>query len=315
MLRKTIALVLGLSLILSMMPAAFTLYGDQTNVSNSELESSFEIIEPKVKLKKELYLRDNLLVSISLSKEFEDYQIPVEMNLYAVKEFVELADGFENSRTLEESLISPELLTQNVVFKDLSKINLIGLTSEKVSSVYNELNAYKVYLGNVSKISRENMIVLNEKIKLKAAKKNTEIVTSPLSKVDKTAASAVASNVKVVVKDKVLNEEKLKEFTSLYERSLKELDDVDVLIEKARQIYSSSFERRVEEPILVEKSGLVTHFKYTYEGIEAGQYRLEFVRKDNDVVLKTVDFSVNKKSQLTEEKIKEDITDSLDIIR
>ena len=84
MFRKTLALIIGLTLVLSMSLVSFSLYEEAKFVTNAELESSFEIIEPKIKLKKQLYIRDNLLVSISLSEEFEKLQIPVEMNLYAL---------------------------------------------------------------------------------------------------------------------------------------------------------------------------------------------------------------------------------------
>jgi len=195
MFRKTIALVIGLSMILPMSLVSFSIDRQQNIVTNAELESSFEIIEPKVKIKKELYIRDNLLVSISLSKEFENFQIPVGMNLYAVEKFVGIENRVGNGRFLDDSV------------------------SQKKGS-----------------------------------------------------------------------------------------------LDKAERIYNLLFERQVNESILVEKSGLLPYFKYTYKELNAGQYRLEFIRKDNEVIVKTVDFSINKKNQLTEKKIKENITESLNIL-
>lgn len=327
MFRKIIAIVIGLSMILSMSLVAFSL-DEQTNiVTNAELESSFEIIEPKVKLKKELYIRDNLLVSISLSEEFENFQIPVEMNIYAVEEFVELANGVENGRLLDESILRKEVSLDNVEFRKTIEVNITGLNSEKVSELYNDLSFYKNYLAGILDLTRKNIVKLNtvdiSTVKVEAdkiteeAKTDTEETVEVKDIITTTETKLVISDEdKLKELEKIAADEKEKSATLvlLYEKVLAELDLVELELERIEKVYNSLFERKINESILVEKSGLLPYFKYTYEELDAGQYRLEFIRKDNEVVVKTVEFSINKKSQLTEEKIKENITESLDIL-
>lgn len=336
MFRKTIALVIGLSMFLSMSLVAFSLDEQPNIVTNAELESSFEIIEPKVKLKKELYIRDNLLVSISLSEEFENFQIPIEMNLYAVEEFVELANGVENGRLLDESVLREQVSLDNVEFRKTIEVNVTGLNSGKISEVYNDLSGYKTYLSDVLKLTRNNIVKLNtidiSIVETEADKitEETETDIEETTEVKETEEVTETTDVSIEleVETIVSYEEKLKELQRvsaqekeksatlvlLYEKVLAELDLVEAELDKVERIYNLLFERRINESILVEKSGLLPYFKYTYEELNAGQYRLEFIRNDNEVIVKTVDFSINKKSQLTEEKIKENITESLNIL-
>lgn len=281
MFKKTIALVVGMTIMLSTSLVAFSLY-EQPKVSNSELENSFEIIEPRLKSKKELYIRDNLLVSISLSEEFKKFQIPVEMSLYSVKEYVELENT--SGRLIQETLSSDKISLNNVKFKDLSKLNLIGLTNERISEIYSDLSVYKTYLNSVLKLTREKMLELNN---------------SESSKTKQMTSS---------------EKERVADLAKLEQKVLDELDLVKVRLEKTKNVYNSLFERQIGSSISIEKTGLLPYFKYTYESLEVGQYRLEFVRKDNNVLIKTFDFSINKKSQLTEEKIRENIIESLDIL-
>jgi len=313
MFRKTIALIVGLSVFLSMSLASFSLYEQLKIVTNAELESSFEIIEPKIKLKKQLYIRDNLLVSISLSEEFERFQIPVEMNLYALEEFVKLANG----RLSYESILREQVSLNNVEFRKTIEVNLSALNSRKVSQIYSDLNGYKTYLSDVLELTRNNIVKLNI-VDISTVKNESNKIT------EKAKEIVVESKTKFIVSDgeklkelqKVSAKEKEKSATLilLYEKVLAELDLVEVELNRIEKVYNSLFERQVDKSILVEKSGLLPYFKYTYKEINAGKYRLEFIRNDNEVIVKTVDFSINKKSQLTEEKIKENIIESLNIL-
>ncbi|MGB3367789.1 MAG: hypothetical protein WBA54_09885 [Acidaminobacteraceae bacterium] len=313
MFRKTIALIVGLSVFLSMSLVSFSLYEQTKTVTNAELESSFEIIEPKIKLKKQLYIRDNLLVSISLSEEFDKYQIPVEMNLYALDEFVELASGSLSY----DSVLKEQISLNNVEFRETIKVNLNALNSRKISQVYSDLSGYKTYLDDVLKLTRSNIVNLNivdmstvKKDSDKINEKTKENVDDSKTKFGVSDAEKLKEIQKVAAKEK----EKSATLISLYEKVLVEIDRVEKELNRIEKVYNSLFERQVDKSVLVEKSGLLPYFKYTYEEIDAGKYRLEFIRNDNEVTVKTVDFSINKKSQLTEEKIKENIIESLNIL-
>lgn len=279
MLRKTLALVIGFMIIWSVSIAGFSQYYQMNNVSDSDLEDSFEIIEPKVKVKKELYVRDNLLVSIALSESFEKYDVPVDMYLYKIEPVAALAtEGFDVKGDF--AIVDP---LKGVNYKDLSVYNINTKSKEEIIKNYGELSRYNDYL-----------------------KKNLQVVKEEIKKLNQLSGGSAP----------VTPGSELEKITGINEKLQKSLSEVRVLVDKARSSYNNLFEVLAYSTVRVEmdKEGLIPYFKYTYEGIEAGNYKLVFVRDDTGSAIKTVNFTVSKKEQLTEERIKEGVTDSLNIL-
>ena len=304
--RKIIALLLGLSMIMSMSTAAFSLYQEPNIVTNAQLEASFEISD----LQKEVYVRDNLLISISLNEDFVNYQVPVEMTLYALDDFVELERSLDNSSSLEGDS-NDMVLSKNIEFKDSVEVDISALSNDEISKAYSELSLYKSYLNKNLKAARAEIIDLNN-LEISTVKKDQDKITEETQNLLKEAPAVkevIVESSEESSKTSAELKEKSEALVSIYEKLLSEIDLVNNELNRIEDIYNSSFERQVGEAISLKKR--FVPLTKTYENIGSGRYKLEFVRKDNNVVIKSLEFTVIKNKELTEEKIKENIINNI----
>lgn len=304
--RKIIALILGLSMIMSMSTAAFSLYQEPNIVTNAQLEASFEISD----LQREVYVRDNLLLSISLNEDFVNYQVPVEMTLYALDEFVEIERSLDNSPSFEGDS-SDMVLSKNIEFKDSVEVDVSGLSNDEISKAYSELSLYKSYLNKNLKAARAEIINLNN-LEISTVKKDQDKITEETQNLLKEAPAVKeviveSSEESSKISDEI--KEKSEALVLVYEKLLSEIDLVNNELNRIEDIYNSSFERQVGESVSLKKR--FVPLTKTYENIGSGKYKLEFVRKDNNVVIKSLEFTVIKNKELTEEKIKENIINNI----
>jgi len=294
MFKKITALFLGIFLISSI---AFADNIKTKNLTNEEIFSSFDIIEPAIKVKKEIFVRENLLISLALYKDFSDKNVPLEVYLYKVEPKMEKLIDIEDIKNISE--IEKFDIVDNLYLDEKEEKN-----KKNKSSVFEaqfiplpEFNKDYADMTTIQLVEAYKILDFIKKEKLKELEKLYVEYKKILDKNEDTEKyTAYQKNV-----------------VNAYDLLSKQFAKIDNEIEKVNNILDAESLVAVLEGIKVKK-GILPFFKYTVENIKNSEYRLEFRRFDTDEVIYSIDFFANKKDDLTKEKIKKDVPSALDIL-
>ncbi|BEP30399.1 hypothetical protein [Helicovermis profundi] len=286
---------------------------EEKMISNEELSDSFEVIEPKIKVKKEILLRDNLLISIALLKTFGQSNVPITMNLYKIEPKIEKLIVIDDIKDISELSKFSILLKDNSQKED-------GLNKDSESKIVKSLDDDSL---NTSKYIELPKFTLDYKdmttIELIEAYKILDFV-----KTKKLDELELLYKKIVLINEETSSEKNVNEEIKYSNEDQKVIDDynkislqfamVDSNIESVNKILDVETLIPEIEKQSIKKNGILPFYKYTVENILNGEYRLEFVREDSNEVIKKINFFVNRKEELTKEKILQDIPSTMEIL-
>lgn len=255
MLRKFAALLVGFSIIFTMMLPVFAYNSDK----------AFEVMEPTFGKNNEVITK-NLLINIRIYEE-----IPLEMSLVRVEPNIADAVIREEISSLEDSSnrMMPILPAEDVVNIDLSDIDL----PYEVQASYEEderREIAKTYLETLQeKQSREEEFIRvysRYKDLFYSEKEEMIIVTENLT---------------------YYEQEVIKEYKVALEKML----EIKYLYREIRPVYESIFETVVLEEV-IEQDGVIPFYRTVIEDIKPGDYKLIFSSEDD--VVEVREFTVKK---------------------